>query len=661
MGNARCRPTAARGAVRTIFMAFAVSIVSLPVAADTDLTDMSLEELMNVEVTSVSKRSQAKTRAAAAITVITNEDIRRGGFTTVPEVLRIVPGVQVAQINANVWAISARGNNQEFANKLLVLIDGRSVYTPLFGGVYWDIQDYPLEDIERIEVIRGPGGTVWGANAVNGVINVITKHSRDTQGTLVSAYGGSQEVGATGRHGGTVGESTQYRVFARGFKVEDYDIDSRQDADDDWWQVRGGFRIDSAPTEDDEVRVSADYYDADYSRAPASVPPPGFDSDDNEARGGNVLVSWDHTFSEQSKGRAKAYYDRTYRDATQIEEDRHTVDMELQHDTALSEAVSLIWGANYRFSTTHIKPSGSLAPTPPFPPGTPVTRLVPRDRDYHLGGGFGQIQWDVLDDSLSLIAGIKLGGNNWSGFEYQPSARFIYTPVEGHAVWGAISRAVRTPTQVDRDIQTLFTGGFLTGHRAQRSETVLSFEAGYRFFQLERVNAEISAFYSLYEDLSSIGATPNPLVQTFDNNGESDQRGVEIEVNFMPVDWWRMSFGYAVLDIDWGGTQPTLKNVDPEHQVVFRSFWDLPMGFEFDTSIYWIDGLSDSVPAGTGENVESYVRLDLRLGYRPTDWLELSLVGQNLTDRRHYEYDDIQLGQSSQVPRSGYGKVTFRF
>lgn len=641
------------------------SLVASIAYAESDLAEMSLEDLMNTEVTSVSKKAQNKTDTAASITVISSEDLRRGGFTSVPEALRMVPGLQVAQIDANRWAISARGFNQEFANKLLVLIDGRSVYTPLFGGVYWDIQDYPIEDIERIEVIRGPGGTIWGANAVNGVINVITKHSTDTQGVLLSGHGGSQEYGATGRYGMKLGENTSLRVFGRGSLVEDYDVDQRHDAQDEWNQVRAGFRIDSTPSDKDTVTVSADYYNVNEDRG--TFTGTSFVRRNAEASGGNVVFNWNRVLRKSDTIGLKAYYDRTYRDAS-IEEDRHTGDVEIQHNFSLNEGgdveAHVVWGINYRFSTAHIN-------------GIPTQSLNPNDEDFHLGNGFVQGQMDLFDKKLALIAGIKLSGNNWSGFEYQPSGRILFKPVEGHTIWTAVSRAVRTPTQLDRDLFAVLPTGnpapfdFLTllGNNDQRSEELLSIEGGYRFFQFERFTAEVSVFHHMYENVTTLGTTATPLTFGFGNQGEVDTTGAEIELNFMPCDWWRLSLGYAVLEIEadtppspLGGTSVTDSN--PQHQVVVRTFFDLPAGFEFDASAYWVDGLRDTIPARippTTQNVEQYVRLDLRIGYKPADWIELALVGQNLIDARHIEFTDVQSNLASEVPRAGYGKVTLRF
>jgi len=636
-------------------------------AAD-DLTEMSLEELMSLEVTSVSKKAQSKTDVAAAITVITSEDIRRGGFTVIPEALRTVPGLQVARVDANRWAISIRGFNTLFANKLLVLIDGRSVYNPAFGGTYWDVQDYPIEDVERIEVIRGPGGTVWGMNAVNGVINIITKKAKDTQGALLSGYAGSQENGATARFGGGIeglGEETHYRVYARGFAFDDQDIDQDQNGNDEWRQARLGFRIDSQLTEKDSLRVSGDFYDVDSDQGvfnPLVLAIPGqpfFNTAHYENRGGNVIVDWDRHISDDNQLSVMASYSADVREFL-LEEERHTISLDVQDNFVPMENVSVSVGSDYRYSTSAIS-SDSV--------GLPLS-FDPSDQDFHVVNGFGQVQVDLLDDKLSLIAGTKLSHNNWSGFEFQPSGRFIVKPIEGHAFWGAISRAVRTPTQVDRDIAINIMGTQINGDRNFRSEEVLAFEAGYRFYPLEKFNAEIAVFWNEYDSISTLTASPSlpPGNVQFSNQGDVRTRGIEVELNFTPFDWWKLRTAYTFLNIDQDVTSPAVtfqtsqeKDVNPEHQFTLQSFFDLPLGFEFDASLYYIDGLEDVTPTGQPDNVEQYVRLDLRLGYKPVEWLELALIGQNLIDRRHYESSDFTLGQSTQVPRSVLGKATLRF
>jgi len=661
-------PAGRRASKRALGMSIAlVFLANAAVAAgnSADLTELSLEELMNIEVTTVSKKAQSKTDAAAAITVITAEDIRRGGFTLIPEALRTVPGLSVARVDANRWSISVRGNAGLFSNKLLVLIDGRTVYTPAFGGTYWDIQDYPIEDVERIEVIRGPGGTIWGANAVNGVINIITKNSEDTHGALLSGYGGSREAGLTARFGGAVGDDTHYRVYGRGFEVSDSDISKDGDGNDEWRQGRLGFRVDSKLTDVDTVRVSGDFYSQENDQGALNpVFVPLFLDVHYKQYGGNILFNWDRKLSDDSNFKAKAYYAGDRREFL-LEENRHTADLEIQHDFTLRDHVSVTWGANYRYSTTHISKN---------PIGVSIA-FDPNDEDVHLASGFGQMQIDLLDNRLSLIAGTKLGYYSWSGFEYQPSGRFVARPAEGHVIWGAISRAVRTPSEADRDLDLTLPSPFpvppttrVLGDRGTRSEELLAFELGYRFFALERVNAEISLFWNEYESRTSFRLLPigPPMTVGFANDSKSTNRGVEVEVNVQLASWWRlkMSYSYLNIDVDLKSTSIALtneKNDNPEHKASLQSFMELPLGFEFDTSIYFVDGLPSTVPTGQTDNVEQYVRLDLRLGYRPTDWVEISLIGTNLTDRRHYEGNDFTQGRSTQVPRAGLAKVTLTF
>jgi len=653
-------------------MAMATSaLLALPARASSDLAELSLEELMNIEVTSVSKRAQSKADTAAAITVITAEDIRRSGMTSVPDLLRLVPGVQVAQITANRWAIGVRGFNEEFSNKLLVLIDGRSVYTPYFGGTYWDIQDYPFDDIERIEVIRGPGGTVWGENAVNGVINIITKSASETQGTLVSALGGTQGYRGTTRYGGAVGEKIHYRVFAHGFDTFDYDTNRRYSAHDEWGQFRVGSRIDAQPTEADAARLSFEYYQQDAdSTFPSTTTPGSFDTAYNEANGGHVLGTWNHVFDERSSLRTQAYYDRTNRDSPNASgEDRSTADLDVQHDVTfpdaklvvgpgleLLESADLSWGGSFRYSANHLSPANQAA-------------VVPNHDVFKNGNGFLQLTGHAWEDRVSVSLGTKIGVNNWSGFEYQPSFRALVKPAEGHSVWGAISRAVRLPTQVDRDVRIGIGSTLLTGTNDTRGEDLTAFELGYRFSPFARVTTELSLYYNLYDNARAfkiIGLVDGEFVIRFANQGRAAARGLELETKIQLTDWWTATIGYAFFDVDEDFPANNIvftpaKGANPDHQVVLRQRFEAGDRVSFDASLFYVDGLSGQVPAGHTKNVQDYVRLDLRAAYRPLDWLELAVVGQNLTDPRHYEYADIQLAESSQVPRTVHGSVRIEF
>ena len=635
------------------------SALPLIAQADQDLTEFSLEELMDVDVTSVSRKAESRLGAPASVTVITSEDLRRGGFTSVPEALRTVPGVQVARIDASRWAISIRGFVQEFTNKLLVLIDGRSVYTPLFGGTVWNEQNIPIEDIARIEVVRGPGGTLWGVNAVNGVINIISKTAAETQGVRTHIFGGSHESGVAGRYGGEVGESTQFRFSLKGERTRDFDTDETSGASDSIGQLRAGLRLDSQLTDRDEISLFFDYFDIDREAAigVANPAPPfnvvSFNDQHFKQRGGNALLKYAHQFESGSRFELKTYYDRVSRRTTS-NEDSHSFDIETQHDFDLVENLNVIWGTNYRFWTTH------------YTPGAGPIGIVPNDETFHLGGAFFQLQLDLFDDRLSLIAGTKLSVGNFSGFEYQPSGRAVFKPVEGHTVWAAVSRAVRTPTLIDRDVSGPVGPFQLEGDRDFSSEELVSVEAGYRFHQLDWLVAELSGFYSFYDNFSSLNQN-GPASFQFSNDGKIRVRGLEVELTLVPTDWVRIVSGYSVLGFDDDDLVRNLlapgreETKNPQHQFSIRSFFDLPYDFEIDAAFYYVDGISAFTPVLTEDNVEQYFRLDLRLGWRPTEWLEIALVGQNLADRRHVEFIDVQRNQSSRVPRSGFAKFTFDF
>lgn len=627
-----------------------LAVCAGPAVAEGDLLEMSLEDLMNVEVTSVSKKAENKQVAAAAITVLTSEDIRRGGFTSVPEALRMVPGVEVARIDASRWAISIRGFRQEFSNKLLVMIDGRSLYTPLFGGVVWAEQNFAMDDIERIEVIRGPGGTIWGANAVNGVINIITKKAADTQGVHGHLFAGTQEAGLGARVGSSIGERTQFRFSGKAEKMEDYDLDEDDNADDEWGQLRLGTRWDSKVAEKGNLTVLADYFDLDLQHGIFNGV--GFDPRQQRSRGGDIQAQYAHDLESAGHVEAKAYFDAVSRRITAEEESR-TVDLAVQHNFDITDDLGMIWGAEYRYWTTNT--GDALGPI----------GYNPNDTDFHLGDAFLQLQLDVLDDHVALIAGTKLGGNNWSGFEYQPSGRIVVKPVEGHTLWAAVSRAVRIPTFTDRDLSGAIGPVGLQGDHDVRSEELFSAEFGYRFYKLERFTAELSTFYSEYTDILTLtGTFPT---YTFDNAIESKMAGGELELSFLPIDRLRITTSYALLVINEDLPDPTIRfplttrqnDSDPHHQVTIRSFLQLPWDVELDSALYWVDGIEGVTPALQSSNVTQYFRVDLRLAWRPIKGLELSLVGQNLADGRHAEYFDIQGNQSSQVPRSGYAMVRF--
>jgi len=635
-----------------------------------DLTELSIEELMEVEITSVSRSEEPWFEAAAAVYVITAEDIRRSGATQIPDLLRMVPGLQVAQASSNTWAVSARGFNGTFANKLLVLIDGRSVYTPLFSGVFWDVQDVLLEDIERIEVIRGPGGTLWGANAVNGVISIITKNAADTQGALITGGAGNIERGFGGaRWGGAVGKTLHYRGYVKYFDRDRFDDVAGLEPNDQWDVLRGGFRADWTPSEVDFLKLQGGIYQGSVGATnDIAVPTEPFREvlvESVRTGGGNFLGSWHHHFSNSASMSLQMYYDRTARDSSVLREDRDTFDLDFQHQFGLGSRQSVTWGLAYRLTSDDMRDSFGV-------------RFAPLSRNFQLFSGFVQDQI-ALTDELRLTLGTKIEHNDFTGVEVQPSGRLLWMPHADHVLWAAVSRAVRTPSRAERDAfltSSLSTpdGSFFiqaNGNREYEAEDLLAYEAGYRVRPLRGMTLDAALFYNDYNDISSLpigtpflfdGFTPPQLVVPTEatNLGSATAYGLELAAEWHPIDRWRLAAGYTWLDldIDAGAADAVpFSNAgdSPTHQFNARSFLELPWNLEFDAAAYYVDELDTF-------DISDYVRLDLRVGWSATDQLEFSVVGQNVSDGGHREFGGgITGARAATVPRSIYGKFTWRY
>ncbi len=636
-----------------------------PLETGFDLTSLSIEQLMNIDITTVSKKKQKLFKSASAIFVITEEDIRRSGLTSIPEILRIVPGLQVARMSSNTWAISARGFNKRFANKLLVMIDGRTVYTSLFSGVYWDVQDLLLENVEHIEVVRGPGGSIWGANAVNGVINIITKNADDTQGILVTAGAGNEDKGIVGaRYGGTIGENAHYRFYTKYFNRDDFVTPSEDRADDEWDFLRGGFRLDWQAADEDLLTVQGDIYNGDSDQtAIFSTFPTTTIRDTAEVAGGNMLARWKHTYSDTSDMTIQLYYDRTERDSAVLEQYHDTIDFEFFHQFALGERQKLTWGLGYRFIGDHLdNVSGS------------TSTLDTEVRSSHIFSTFVQDEITLVPDRLTLTLGTKLEQNSYTGLEHQPSGRLVWTPYDNHAVWAAVSRAVRTPSRFENDGKitidpTSAISNTLLGDRDFDSENLLAYEIGYRGFLSEDFSFDIAAFYNVYEELEtnqtrSTSVSGFPVVVSnsifIDNEMDGETYGVEAFVNYQPTDWWRVSAGYSYLQIqvdqNSSGNDSSAEveeDDSPHHQFQARSFINLPYGLEFDTSIFYVDNLPR-------QYVSSYVRLDTRVGWHVNDNLDVSIGLQNLLDPEHEEFHTDNGAVATEVERSIFGQITWR-
>jgi iron complex outermembrane recepter protein len=627
------------------------------------LKQLSLEQLMDIEITSVAKKEQKVSETAAAIFVITQEEIRRSGVTSIPEALRLAPGVTVSRINSNSWAIGVRGLASGFSRSLLVLIDGRSVYTPLFAGVYWDVQDVLLEDIDRIEVIRGPGGTIWGANAVNGVINIITKSAAETQGLLVTAGGGSEEKGFGGaRYGGMIGEKFNYRIYGKGFR-RDGQFTPHLSDHDDWQTGRGGFRTDWDLNHGNNLTVQGDIYRGESGIrtqvSSFSAPFSTIVEKDTQLSGMNLLGRWSRALSQTSDLALQVYYDRTFRREPTFHERRNTVDFDFHHRFKLTGRQELIWGVGYRYTKDDIE-------------SVPTLVVSPEDRDDNLFSAFIQDEIVLVADRLRLTLGSKFEHNDYTGFEIQPSARILWIPAEHHSAWASISRAVRTPSRVDRDIAAssapnpaLPIFSRLLGNKDFSSETVLAYELGYRVQATERFFVDLAAFYNRYDDLFSV-ETGTPFLEPgpriiipfqFDNKLKGQIYGVELATDWRWLDWWRWRFSYAHLQInlerkpgsnDSLTVRPT-EGGSPQNQVAVTSFVNLPGNLELDGVFRYVDSLP-------GQDVDRYFNLDLRLGWNATKNVELSLVGQNLLQGHHAES-----GGGTEIQRGVYTKVTWRW
>jgi len=627
-----------------------------------DLTKLSLEQLMDIEVTSVSKKPEKAAEAAAAVFVITQEDIRRSGATHIPEVLRMVPGVEVARVDSNKWAVSMRGFNNLFARKLLVLIDGRSVYTGLFSGTFWDTQDTVLEDVERIEVIRGPGATVWGANAVNGVINIITKNAGKTQGGLVSAGGGNVEQGfTTMRYGDQLGENAHYRVYGKWFNRDSFEDPNGVDSNDDWTATRGGFRVDWDVSENNQLTFQGDVYNGDSNSRRFIVLAPGTSAVVNESqtvKGANILARWSRKFSDQSDLKVQFYFNEENREGPVFSQDIDILDLDIQHRFALGGRHDLVWGVDGRVMIDKLDSSFELS----FNPES--------DTNYFVNA-FVQDQITLIPKRLKFTVGTKLGHNSFSGFEIQPSGRLLWTPNDRHTVWTAVSRAVRTPSRFE-DSFTLnfFTVPLntlqVTGNTELKSENLLAYELGYRVKATEHLFLDIATFYNVYSDLLTREpvATPPPGFTTSQVNNlmKGEAWGVEVASTWDVFDFWRIKAAFTWFELDLfldpasQSPSSTLANGNsPQFQVNFRSYLDLPNGWELDTALNYVDELPDL-------GIEDYVRLDLRLGWHASKTVELSVAGQNLLEPDHQEFNAVAGGiQPALVPRSVYGKVTLRF
>lgn len=614
--------------------------------------DLSIEELMNESVTSVSKKAQRIGDAAAAISLLSNDDLLRSGATNLPDALRLLPGVNVGALNSSQSAVSVRGFNSIYSNKLLVLVDGRAVYNPHFAGVYWDLQTPMLGDIDRIEVVRGPGATMWGANAVNGVINVVSRSARDTLGGVVSVGGGDveQRMGQA-RYGGQLGAGTYYRVFGSYQARADYPLANGRPAGDNWEGRHGGFRI--------------DHYDRSASQLTwqGDVSAVDLDGGLSQAYNLNMLGRWSRQLSARSTVEVQVYVDRLNRD--EISRARSTsdaLDLSAQHTFGLGERNDVIWGLGYRSSDNTFEQTNPL--------------LTVREPQFglQLFSAFVQEEFRLVPDRLTLVAGVKLEHNDYTGLELQPTVRVVFKPSRQQTLWAAVSRAVRTPDAISgrnlaeivggEPIQgpdgTLFVPTIL-GNPRIASEVVRAFELGYRAQPAEFLSVDVATFYNVYDHLINTPTTPRLVSGVprgvaelqLQNRSGGESWGAEASVIASPMRAWRLSSNYSYLVGRFEGPLLTASTLNsPRHQLSLQSSLQLSNKLSVDTGLRRV-GSFGLVPA--------YLTADVRLSYRPHDRVELSLTGRNLLDNQQLEQSTVPLAVLAEVPRSFFGRMSWRF
>jgi iron complex outermembrane receptor protein len=649
-----------------------------------DLTDVGIEALLNFDltVTSPGKKEEKLSNTASAIYVISQEDIRRSGATHIAETLRMVPGVSVARVASNQWAISVRGFNQVFANKLLVLVDGVSIYSPTINGVYWETNELLLEDIERIEVIRGPGAALWGSNAVNGVINIISKDSSKTLGTLLSAGSGTHEEGFVSlRHGTKLGEATTARLWAK-FNSRDNNqrFSDGDDANDDWQSASTGFRMDSTPDENNTLQLGGRaHYSEDYNETVSSpsLAPPFID---NETFSGNnywsrflINAKWIRQFSEKSKFQLSSDWRQLKRSSALVVFDYDIFTTEAQFRFSPASRHDVVSGIGYRHFALDSEP-------------TFAQDLEPESRKTDLVTFFIQDEITLIEKQLFLILGSKLENSPETETQVMPNARLLWSPDSDNSLWLAYSRAIASPPVVAEDLRVPVSafpldedGNIgvvgLQGSRDVDPEILDAFEVGFRNQSLKNLSFDISLFYNSYDNLSSLEErAPRPIVLEgqsspsvfipleFDNKLAADSYGGELAIEIKPTSYARFITGYSFIrinakqgDSSQANAQQFLEGTTPQNQIFLRSLFDLPHDVEFDTAFRYVDHLTEG-------DIGSYFELDARIGWRPHKKVEISIVGQNLLDGQHAEFLGNLFGPPRiEIERSAYVKATVSF
>lgn len=646
-------------------------------SSDNPLKQLSLEELGSVKVTTASKEPEEVWNTSAAVYVITHDDIERSGASSIPEALRLAPGVEVARIDSSKWSIGIRGFGSRLSRSVLVLIDGRTVYTTLIAGTYWEVQDYLLEDIDRIEVIRGPGGIIWGPNAVNGVINIITKNSKDTHGEYVSAGGGSVDQGFFNtRYGGGDGKTFDYRMYAKGFdRGPEYHPDNVNF--DRWRDAQIGFRVDWAANNRDSFSLHGDMYDQGNGEsvdvtsytAPNSV----IVNSTAPLFGANLTMQWKRVLSEGNDLQLSAYYDRTNRQESDFSDIRNTFDVDFLERFRLPARQQISWGLGARSSKgdDRVVTSGLV--------------FIPYNRTDLLFTAFLQDEIALVPNKLSFSFGTKALKTNYTGLQWEPSGRLLWTPTQHQTLWAAFTHALRTPSDGERDFYLLGVAGppvegfpFLARFNANpnfHSEELNGYEIGYRRLISKNVYLDLASFYNHYGDLFSEDILGAPYLETnpgpphilipahFGNGLVGTTTGGEIAPDWKVTNRWRLRASYSYLlmqlekgtgSLDIGSASPT-EGSSPKHQVMAQSALDISKAFNLDLDYRFVSDLPGLTPV-----VPSYSTGDARFAWQAREHLQFSVVGRNLFQPHHVEFISDPEPQGIGIKRSVYGQIAWR-
>ncbi len=622
-----------------------------------DFFDLSLEELMNIEITTASKREESAFKSAAATHVITNEDIRRSGATSIPEILRLAPGVQVARIDSDEWAVGIRGFNDRFSEKLLVLVDGRSAYVPLFSGVYWDSLNYILEDIERIEVIRGSGGAVWGANAVNGVINIITKNPEDTQGNYLSVAGGDFTKNITEiRHGDTTKSGNPYSFYAKSETRGEVNLaSSNEGANDDWQMNRAGFKYKKNIDNNAFINFQGEAYSGNSQQIYdfPTLSTTNTIVDDTSIVGGNFIAKYHKDYSENSVIDSQIYSDYDSRDIVYLDRSNRTIGANAEHYYRYNPSNELVYGVEYRNITDNLREQDI--------DGTTYITFARPKLTYNVASLFFQNKTELTKDKLFLTLGSKFEYNDFTHGNIQPTARLSYFPHQDHHLWSAVSRAVRTPTRwedgMTRIVQPVSASvdAEIIGNQQFDDETTISYEAGYKSRPFEKMSFDLAIFYNEYDNLRGALNNGSPTFDvTIDNSADGESYGGEIFMTYDVTKKLRTSIGYSFIklethisnDLDFS---EFVENRAPQNQFHFRSYYNVSDRLQWDLLYYFTDNLTDK---DQGVDVDAYQRIDSRISYKLDENSNISLIGENLNDSQHQEWEESLYSGIREIGRS---------